>query len=825
MTTSAFKASRVGSIMTTPQSSYYRAQSILYEQFGAPALIYRDVSTWTTATEKHPYEMFGNCLQIINCCGAGGGEPSQYYTVRPCGLHRHEICLSKIVFPNDNTKKDLQRLSKQGKNYDDTANNSINLHAPIQQIVSYGAPDIRETSGNTWFMARTRSHCSVICVSHKMCEQEKDEEQIVGRKENAEREILQEVTRIYFDNDELSSSFTQPETILKVCNDKPRYCTGYHNVSSSCFFSPPPMFAIAGPKNTIHQLVVGSSPSIQSYTFENICNQKMIEYTFHPMILWSSAYHSNTNDFGNILFQLDLRSKNSATRVWSASHANYMVDGMCSIRSFLQHPTKEHTAYATSSLGKLYELDTRMPMKQVVTWTLPAEVETYRNGDDLLVMATAAADCSSNLTDSHHKNDDEVHQKGLFNITQSSSPALEAAIIAVQKAPLAYGLRLYQSPTQSPCFGTLPLESGPYSGISTKRGHSCIATSAVYPLPDFSPNVFYCGLASVSIPKLLLQRSNGSFSSSNSQRLYEDRKTSQSQTQHSALCVLLLTSLGDMYCHTLLECDRNKPRQSFAFDGLPLGVSAIPVPQPSSSFSIDINDTHFLPIYLTNKYPLPSSAILPCVSEADDIDFYNTYPIPTNSTVHEKADQDGILPATKGLESDDRKSSSCEEETVNDLNSTRKVTPQSIGQLLLDHPLAHWEIQRYSGCSEFDNVATMIKDASIILGETEEQIYFGMGATEVSDDGTTERTNYFVELKQAIGGIVPATIETRATISGEDNEALLDGATNISRYCVPSTIAGASYLASKKYQLPTLDSKRSDLSKEKIMKLDEMWDE
>jgi hypothetical protein len=822
--------------------SCYRPQSILYEQFGAPALIYRNVSTWNTisATEKISDELFGNCLQIINYEYSGDGDTykqPQYSILRPYGLHQHELCLSKIVFPHHNDHYKTASSSRT---------NILDLHSPIRQIVPYGTPDITQRSDTSWFMARTQSHCSVICVTHTVVlEEDTETDELSNRGRNVGVETdhnITEVIRIHFNNDDegstISSISQQPKFILKVGHDTPRYCTGYRNVSpSGGFSSPPPMFAVAGPKNTIHQLSINSSsPRIQSYTFEDIDTQKMIEYTFHPMILWSSAYYSNRNDFGNVLFQLDLRSSNPPIRMWSPSHANFMVDGLCCIRSFLQHPTKQHTAYATTSLGKLYELDARMPMRHVVTWTLPAEVDTYRHGNDMMVLAAEAeaeaepvAAQGTNIM--HYFSPQEEYGAEVQpndNLDSPSPPVAETTIIAVQSVPLAYGLRVYQRPRYPPRFGTLPLESGPYSGISTSKDHSSIATSTVYPLPDFSPKTFYCGLASARIPQFLLHKNSLSFhnNSNSTQWFNDDREFSQSQTQGSALCVFLLTSLGDVYCHTLLECDRDKPRVAVAFDDLPLGVSAIPVPQSdslssasSSDFPMNIQDTRFLPIYLTNKYPLPSSAVLPFLSETDDINFYKKCPIPTGYNENEVAKQDGTVLSTKKQNSD---SSDANEDSISIVNATHGEVTKSVGQLLTDHPLAHWEIQRYSGCSD-KNVTTIVRDASIISGESETQLCFGKN----TNDYTNRNSYCLMEVKHALGGVLPAAIAAPSDIPREEIESSLENhetATN-TRYCVPPAVGRVSYFGSNTYKLPELNSKRSDLTKEKVMRLDRMWDE
>jgi hypothetical protein len=408
-----------------------------------------------------------------------------------------------------------------------------------------------------------------------------------------------------------------------------------------------------------------------------------------------------------------------------------------------------------------------------------------------------------------------------------SFPVAETTIIAVQSVPLAYGLRVYQRPRYPPRFGTLPLESGPYSGISTSKDHSSIATSTVYPLPDFSPKTFYCGLASARIPQFLLHKSSLSFPNNNNSNQWfnDDREFSQSQTQGSALCVFLLTSLGDVYCHTLLACDRDKPRVAVAFDDLPLGVSAIPVPQSDSfssasscDFPINIKDTRFLPIYLTNKYPLPSSAVLPFLSEADDIDFYKKYPIPTGYKANEVVKQDGTALSTKEWNTD---SSNANENSISNVNATHGEVTQSVGQLLTDHPLAHWEIQRYSGCSD-ENVTTIVRDASIISGESETQVCFGRN----TNDYTTGNSYCLMEVKHALGGVLPATIETHSDLPREEIESSLENyqtATD-TRYCVPPAVGRVSYFGSNTYKLPELNSKRSDLTKEKVMRLDRMWD-
>ena len=673
-------------------SHQQHSANVIYEQFGAPALIYRNAPAWNAQQQQQQqqpeeHDQYGNCLSIIK------KSSGNYMVVRTWGSHGEQICVSELIMSQSH-----ERRREAATN---SATNTFHLHDPIQQIVSCCGL----TDDCTYLMVRTSHHrCSVIrAMESSSC---------------SSSISLEEVTSLNFND--------YPSTHQEI----PTFCTAYSQcATSSCFFGSPPMFAIAGSKNTIHQVILDGNPII-SNRFETICNQKLIEYSFHPMILWSSAYSSASGtDFGNMLFQLDLRS-NDATRVWSPSHANKMVEGMCSIRSFLPSQHDEYTAFATSSLGKLYELDTRMPMKHVVEWTLSAEVDAYRQGDDILA------------------------------IDENSTNTTSTNILAIQKAPLAYGLRLYQSPLQCSPFETVPLECGPYCGISAT---SSIATTTVYAFSEVSPKVFHCGLASLRIPLdcLLLQTHNDD---------------DWDRPRSTALCVFLLTSMGDIYCHTLLECDREEPRQAYAYEGLPIGMSAIPVPQGDINEIPSNDDSHYLSLHLTNKYPISSTAILPSFVNHQ----FKMVPIPTNVN-YTNLQEDAI-----------------EDTSQNTSTKATSTATATIKELLSAQPRAHWEIQRHATSTGKEDIQDLIRDA---CESKEESFCFG----------TSNKNG--VMLKSTAGGIVPIAKTSKAATS----------------YIIPSTVASVSFLGleaiTQNFTLPELNSKRSDVTKEKIMKLDKMWDE
>jgi hypothetical protein len=49
-------------------------------------------------------------------------------------------------------------------------------------------------------------------------------------------------------------------------------------------------------------------------------------------------------------------------------------------------------------------------------------------------------------------------------------------------------------------------------------------------------------------------------------------------TAPEVVYALTMTSVGDIYCHTLLECDGRKEVRAVRMEGMPVGTAAIKVP-------------------------------------------------------------------------------------------------------------------------------------------------------------------------------------------------------------------------------------------------------
>jgi len=247
--------------------------------------------------------------------------------------------------------------------------------------------------------------------------------------------------------------------------------------------------------------------------------------------------------------------------------------------------------------------------------------------------------------------------------------------------------------------------------------------------------------------------------------------------------------MGDIYCHTLVACDREEPRQAIAFEGLSGGMSAIPVPGACVS-SFDprkSEDERFLQIYLNNQYSVPSSAILPCVSSKDDVRPFRTVPIPPEAT--RQNNNTGTV--------------TIDSEASNEPSNSYKMTKVA-SQKLAAQPRAHWEIQRHTGCRP-EEVEVMVDDAvSICMG-----VNTGLSATPASDVHSG-----VLQVKQASGGNVPATV------AGDSSDTVRG---------IPAASARVSFSGreaiARKSGLPALKERRSDVSKDKIAKLEKMWDE
>ena len=211
-----------------------------------------------------------------------------------------------------------------------------------------------------------------------------------------------------------------------------------------------------------------------------------------------------------------------------------------------------------------------------------------------------------------------------------SSPVM----FSLKKDPNTSVLGVHHMPSQMPRFQAKVLESAGFQDDS----NSSIARSAVFPLPDVAGSVFNIGLATMQC------------SSKTCLNEKQHRQLDYWKPPANVTYVITMTSLGDIYCHSLLETNAEEKSRALQYHGLPVGTKAIPHP---SKLNITNAISGHLRITLNNRFPIPSSAITPhvilnpndcCPFKSYDIrDILNREPMP-ESRLSEPGDSAELAP-------------------------------------------------------------------------------------------------------------------------------------------------------------------------------------
>eukprot|EP00751_Fragilariopsis_kerguelensis_P046540 CAMPEP_0170986564 /NCGR_PEP_ID=MMETSP0736-20130129/6158_1 /TAXON_ID=186038 /ORGANISM="Fragilariopsis kerguelensis, Strain L26-C5" /LENGTH=417 /DNA_ID=CAMNT_0011410725 /DNA_START=304 /DNA_END=1558 /DNA_ORIENTATION=- len=263
---------------------------------------------------------------------------------------------------------------------------------------------------------------------------------------------------------------------------------------------------------------------------------------------------------GSSLFTIDLRS-NSATFQWSPSAEEMTTEGVHSINGILTDWTRDNTLWVTStSAGKTWEIDGRMPCQAVNTWSLTALCEASR---DITVPRKAFLGENSLLTKPVSNHND---------IFDEMSRLDDSPLVKVDTDYRAKGIHLFQKPLHKPRFQTDSLECIASPGIQcTEDEETSIATSSFFGLTDVSDDVYICGISSIRFPV-------GSFVDSNE----DDVWPKYLEHKMKILCTLTMSNNGDI----------------------------IPIQKPTGGMNINL--------FLSNLYPVPCNTIIPRVNDDDD---------------------------------------------------------------------------------------------------------------------------------------------------------------------------------------------------------------
>jgi hypothetical protein len=252
---------------------------------------------------------------------------------------------------------------------------------------------------------------------------------------------------------------------------------------------------------------------------------------------------------------------------------------MHTISGLLTDWDTEHRIFVSSISAKsTFEIDTRMPCRPVTTWSLPHYTEGPETRNDTF----GPFGCGMLLQKPTMTNEEA---------TNAPQP-----IFAVNTTPGSFSIHLYQRPENSPLFHCSPIESV-YTPTENKLPGLSVATSLSFRLPDVSNNVSTCGLATFRIP---------------TKRLFSSTENDQVEEilDHApyTVCVVTSTTKGDVYVHPLLESDSYKALAQTSSTGPP-GSTSVPIPK--ENIVLDIKAPfNWLPLNLTNQYPVPSSAIV-----------------------------------------------------------------------------------------------------------------------------------------------------------------------------------------------------------------------
>ncbi|KAL9179393.1 hypothetical protein ACHAXT_008683 [Thalassiosira profunda] len=514
----------------------------------------------------------GNCLVAIPCkCRNCERHSSSWFLVHPTGDDLSSVAISKLFLP-------------LGTSFD-AADDSpmVDVGRRILQISLCGAASTPSdmTEQPLCLVARTAQYCSVIVV-----EATPKYSPVPGK--CCVDLSMTEATRIDLHAPQMMSAEPSYLPVHVTCD-----------VKLSSFVSP--SIAIlsrdySGDCTTVHRVQLRDEPRAKTYSLSaSLADISLIEIDPRDrMALWAAARSRHMPElshgffkarggivtgYGHSLFRIDLRT-NSCSRVWSPSHAEYLTEGLHHISGIVPDTTRDHILWVSScSAGKIWALDTRYKAAKVlVRWSLSHLCDDY--GPQMPITGVYGAGVLMNNSPCH-----------------TEQPPL---VFSMRKAPNAYSVSVSQFPSAMPRFQTLPLESAGFQEMPQQKVEtSSIARSAIFPLPDVSSSLFNIGLATIqsSVKSAVTERQLGRLG-------YETPPA-------NVTFVLTMTSLGDVYCHSLLETNAMEESRAKQFPGLPVGTKAIPVYYAGKKKKAPKPVPGQWSITLGNEFPVPSSAVTP----------------------------------------------------------------------------------------------------------------------------------------------------------------------------------------------------------------------
>lgn len=404
-------------------------------------------------------------------------------------------------------------------------------------------------------------------------------------------------------------------------------------------------------------------PTVKEHVIPSLRHISQIEFTHHhPMLLWASARSSilykpavhhkvitsahkrPLSGRGSNLYTIDLRT-NEPALVFNPSHGERMVDGLHSVSAILPDCTQMHKVYiqSVSAGSKVWEIDGRMPGRSVCSWTLPGLCDGW------------------GFTGQHgglHGWGSILAQPVVTNMGEKRVP-----LLGVSKSFGVGRIGMYQRPEVYPRFATQPLECSSFDSSSGNKG---FALSSSFTLPDVSDRIYNYGLAAfrTDITPLL------------SKEDVRDVFDGETDDAIDALCVVSMTSRGDLYGHALARHRLARPKAR-SFSGLQTGCCAVPIPHELESSDTD-NFMHCDIVWgLQNVFPAPSRAIIPrLITSRDEVRPFYSFDrrrIPSNV--------DDRVPPRRRLASSKPSAKSTQGSVTPADNEEKEILPRTVYEL------------------------------------------------------------------------------------------------------------------------------------------------
>ena len=577
--------------------------------------------------------------------------------IHPVGPMLDELCVSKLISPNafNRISNEKSRQSNQPSIHKAT----LDIGDTILEIRQCGSWTKQSTPQLT-IIARTGSYIVIVSVSCNIESIEKCDESgeelheidnesttihgncfqrrcksfyTLERKEKLDyRSMYRSVPSLY-----PVSLTTHPRFCMPFCPSK--FAAVYHSSlpSKSCLASANIVQSYS------YDEINGRLVSVQKHTVANLRSIDLIDFTSnHPMCLWSAAsshvrpalspgiYDEMKKQIkapfglGNSLYSIDLRT-NKATFQWSPSAEEMVTEGIHSINGIRTDWNLDNVVWVTSrSAGKTWQIDGRMPCRVVNFWSLTSTCDD--NVSSKIPNSGFHGEPSLLIAPTPTSNSRKLYKNGIFTFP----------IIKVDTDYGVNGFSMFQSPSRKPRFQTESVQCAASRTVSSLP-HASITMNSYFALPDVSDTTYVCGVSTVRVPvselmdeeKIEITDDDDNDDGVEDSNINKDIQCNSHAALNSAwkqccnrkstaLCVLTATNHGDVYQHALLESDSQTEDKGITehlqhFEGLPIGTSAIPVPNEcdcgKEKMTVSAHDnmqtSSDLKVFLTNTYPIP----------------------------------------------------------------------------------------------------------------------------------------------------------------------------------------------------------------------------